>query len=44
MIGLNDVIRRAVSRAMPTWRAKFSWGVIAAAILGSPQERDFLAR
>jgi len=33
MIGLNDVIRRAVSRAMPNWREKFSWGVMAAAIL-----------
>jgi hypothetical protein len=33
MSWLNAAIRRALSRAMPTWREKFSWGVIAAAIL-----------
>jgi hypothetical protein len=33
MIWLNEAIRRALSRAIPTWREKFSWGVIAVAIL-----------
>ena len=33
IIGLNDAIRSALSRGLPTWREKVSVGVIAVAIL-----------